>query len=147
MLVALLVLALAAASCGQGISRDSLAADFAAANPDVTTAQAECVVDRLLTARDLAAIEAELTASEITPRFEEEQFRAMFVCGIEGDVGDQITEQLVANGVSSDDAPCVSDELIGQLTDDDVDVLLSGEITDEFYTKFFRAMEACGAVG
>ncbi len=134
-------------SCGQGISRDSLVADFASANPDVTTAQAECVVDRLLTDRDLAAIEAELTATEVAPAFEEDQFRAMFVCGIEGDVGVQITEQLVANGVSPDDAPCVSGELIDRLTDADVDVLLSGEITDEFYAKFFDAMESCGAVG
>ncbi|MDH5520235.1 MAG: hypothetical protein OEZ14_06860 [Acidimicrobiia bacterium] len=105
------------------------------------------MVDRLLTDRDLAAIESELTADEITPQFEEDQFRAMFVCGIEGDVGDQIAEQLVANGVSPDDAPCVSGELIGQLTDADVDVLLSGEITDEFYAKFFDAMENCGAIG
>ncbi|MDH3300635.1 MAG: hypothetical protein OES24_09040 [Acidimicrobiia bacterium] len=122
-------------------------ADFTAANPDVTTAQAECVVDRLLSDRELEAIEVELTAEEITPAFEEDQFRAMFLCGIEGDVGEQITEQLVANGVSPGDAPCVSDQLIGQLTDGDVDVLLSGEITDEFYAKFFDAMERCGAVG
>ncbi len=122
-------------------------ADFTAANPDATTAQAECVVDRLLSERELAVIESELTAEEIAPEFEEDQFRAMFVCGIEGDVGEQITEQLVANGVSPDDAPCVSGELIGQLTDTDIDVLLSGEITDEFYAKFFAAMESCGAVG
>ncbi len=135
------------AGCGQGISRESLVTDFAAANPDVTTTQAECVVDRLLDDRDLVAIESELTADDVSPGFEEDQFRAMFVCGIEGDVGDQITEQLVANGVAAADAPCVSDELVGQLTDEDVDVLLSGEITDAFYAKFFDAMEACGAVG
>lgn len=139
--------AIVLAACGQGVSRDSLAADFAAANPDVTPAQSECVVDRLLTDRELADIEAELTAEDVGPRFEEDQFRAMFVCGIEGDIGDQITEQLVANGVSSADAPCVSDELVGRLTDDDIDVLLSGEITDEFYARFFEAMESCGAVG
>ena len=113
----------------------------------MTTVQAECVVDRLLADRDLPEIEAELTAEEVAPDFEEDQFRAMFVCGIEGDVGEQITEQLVANGVSPDDAPCVSGELIGEMTDADVDVLLSGEITDEFYGKFFDAMESCGAVG
>ena len=143
----LVVAAFLVAGCGQGITRESLIDDFAVANPDVTTAQAECVVDRLLTDRDLPEIEAELTAEEVTPDFEEDQFRAMFVCGIEGDVGEQITEQLVANGVSPDDAPCVSGELIGQMTDADVDVLLSGEITDEFYAKFFDAMESCGAVG
>ncbi len=136
-----------AAGCGQGISRESLVNDFTAANPDVTGAQAQCVVDRLLADRDLVTIEAELTAEQIAPGFEEDQFRAMFVCGIEGDVGDQITEQLVANGVAPDDAPCVSGELIDQLTDDDIDVLLSGEITDEFYAKFFTAMESCDAIG
>ena len=144
---AVIVASLLATSCGQGISRASLVADFTAANPEVTTAQAECVVDRLLTDRDLADIEAELTAETIGATFEEDQFRAMFVCGIEGDVGDQITEQLVANGVAPDDAPCVSGELMGQMTDADVDVLLSGEITDEFYAKFFDAMDSCGAVG
>lgn len=136
-----------AAACGQSITRESLVADFTAANPDVTSAQAECVVDRLLAERELTAIEAELTADVVAGEFEEDQFRAMFVCGIEGDVGDQITEQLVANGVSPADAPCVSGELTGQLTDADIDVLLSGEITDEFYAKFFAAMENCGAVG
>ena len=141
------ILAILVAGCGQGLTRDSLVADFAASNPDVTQDQAECVVDRLLSDRDLTAIEAELTGEAVSPQFEEDQFRAMFVCGIEGDVGEQITEQLTANGVSPDDAPCVSDELVDKLTDADVDVLLSGEITDEFYAKFFDAMASCGAVG
>jgi len=134
------------ASCGQGVSRESLTASFAEANPEASASQAECVVDRLLTSYDLESMEAELVVEELDPGFEESQFRAMFACGVVGDVGDQITEQLEASGVSTNDAPCVSDQLVEQLTDEDIDVLLSGEITDQFYAKFFTAMEACDAV-
>ncbi len=140
------MMAMVLAACGQGISRQSLITDFVAANPDVTNEQGECVVDELLDDRDLATMEAELAAEEVSPAFEEDQFRAMFRCGIEGDVGRQITEQLVASGVTAADAPCVSSALVDQMTDDDIDVLLSGEITEEFYAKFFDAMDGCGAI-
>jgi hypothetical protein len=133
-------------SCGQGVSRASLVSSFVEANPDASTEQAECVVDRLIDNFDLPALETELEAEPLTAGFEEAQFRAMFVCGIEGDVATQITDQLVANGVEEADAPCVSDALVGQMTDDDIDVLLSGDITDAFYAKFFAAMQSCGAV-
>mgnify|MGYP001954737009 CR=1 FL=1 len=62
------------------------------------------------------------------------------------DVRDQIDEQLQANGVAAKDAPCVADAMVDELTDDDFDVLLSGEITDDFFTKFVSAMEECGAI-
>jgi hypothetical protein len=70
----------------------------------------------------------------------------MFVCGVEGDVGQELTEQLEAVGVSPEDAPCVSDRVVGSLSDDDVDALLSGDITDELATKFATALEDCGAL-
>lgn len=133
-------------SCAQGVSRDNLVTAFVENNPDASTAEAQCVVDRLIGQYDLAELEVELTAAVPAPSFEEAQFRSMFVCGIEGDVGQQITEQLTANGVAAEDAPCVSERLVDEMTDGDIDVLLSGEITDDFYAKFFTAMEACGAV-
>lgn len=120
---------------------------FVENNPEVSTEQAQCVVDRLIGQYDLPQLEAELAADTPTGAFEEAQFRSMFVCGIEGDVGEQIAEQLTANGVAAEDAPCVSDRLVEQMSDGDIDVLLSGDITDEFYAKFFDAMEACGAIG
>ena len=133
-------------SCGQGVTRERLIESFVESNPDASTEQANCVVDELIVEYDLADLEAELSAETLAPEFEESQFRAMFRCGIEGDVGNQIAEQLTANGVSPDDAPCVSNRLVAELTDSDIDVLLSGEITDEFYAKFFDAMDACGAI-
>ena len=134
------------AACGQGVTRQALVSSFVENHPDVSTEQAQCVVDRLIGEYDLARLEDELTAESPAAAFEEAQFRSMFVCGIEGDVGQQIAEQLTANGVPSDDAPCVSERLVDEMTDSDIDVLLSGEITDEFYAKFFDAMDACGAI-
>jgi hypothetical protein len=133
-------------SCGQGLTRENLVTSFVENNPEASTEQARCVVDRLIDDYELARLELELSAETPAPAFEEAQFRAMFVCGIEGDVDEQIVDQLIANGVSSDDAPCVSARLVDELTDDDIDVLLSGQITDEFYAKFFDAMGACGAI-
>jgi hypothetical protein len=40
----------------------------------------------------------------------------------------------------------VADALVVDLDDDDIDVLLSGEITDAFFEKFFAAMDGCGAI-
>ena len=134
------------AACGEGVTREALITSFVENNPEVSTEQAECVVDRLIGEYDLPRLEEELAATSPAVAFEEAQFRSMFVCGIEGDVGQQIADQLTANGVSSEDAPCVSERLVGEMTVSDIDVLLSGEITDEFYAKFFDAMDTCGAI-
>ena len=55
---------------------------------------------------------------------------------------------LVAFGceVSEADAPCVADAILAELTEADLDVLLSGEITEEFLARFISAMEVCGAI-
>lgn len=137
---------LVAAGCGQGFDREAAVSSFGEANPDVTTAQAECVVDRLIDRYGLGELEQELRNDPPDERFEEAQFRDMFACGVQGDVTDQVVEQLEANGVTEEYAPCVADHLVGDLTDGDIDVLLSGEITDEFFEKFVGAMEDCGAV-
>ena len=136
----------AVASCGQDFDRQAAVDSFADANTEATDDQAACVVDELLDRYDLDELREELEAERIDAGFEETQFRAMFRCGLEGDVEAQITEQLTDAGVADADAPCVSAELVSGLTDDDIDVLLSGEITDEFSTKFLEAMDACGAL-
>lgn len=115
-------------------------------NPEVTDEQAGCVVDRLVDRYGIDELEIQLQADSPSAEFTEAQFRDMFACGVEGDVEVQITEQLEANGISPQDAPCVANEITGGLNDEDIDVLLSGEITDDFYEKFFAAMESCGAI-
>lgn len=144
-----MVLLLLLAGCGDGgdqFDRDAAVVSFSQANPEATEAQAACVVDRLVDRYGLDGLEQELEADEQSDEFVEVQFRDMFACGMEGDVRDQIIEQLEANDVAPADAPCVANELVADLTDGDIDVLLSGEITDDFFAKFISAMEACGAI-
>ncbi|MEL7207147.1 MAG: hypothetical protein AAGK32_02775 [Actinomycetota bacterium] len=145
--IAVAVIALAVPACGgEPFTEERAVASFQAANPDADLDASRCVVDHLIAQYGLEELEAQLAADPLRASFEEAQFRAMFRCGLEGDVEDQITTQLEENGVSPDDAPCVAAELVGAMTDDDIDVLLSGVITDDFSTKFLEAMETCGAL-
>lgn len=135
------------AGCGQGFDRVAAVESFRDANPEVTGDQAGCVVDGLIERYGLDGLAVELEAgTEQSPAFTEAQFREMFTCGVQGDVVDELTEQLEASGVAAEQAPCVAQGLAGELTDGDIDVLLSGNITDEFMAKFVAAMETCGAV-
>ncbi len=149
-LVALvLLIATGASACGDdpaSFDRDAAVTSFSSANPGASTAQSGCVVDRLIERYGLERLEDELRSDPPKADFAESQFRDMFACGIEGDVRDQIVEQLKANDVAEADAPCVADVLMEDLDDDDFDVLLSGEITDSFFAKFVSAMEDCGAI-
>lgn len=137
---------LGAVACAQGFDRRGAVSSFEEANPEVSTAQAECVVDRLIERFGLEGLSEQLDAESASVDFEEAQFRDMFACGVDGDVTDQIVDQLIESDVPAEQAPCVADALVGELTDSDIDVLLSGTITDEFFAKFFDAMESCGAV-
>jgi hypothetical protein len=132
--------------CGDGYSRDEALTGVTEANPELTDDQAACVVDGLIERYGLDAVEAGLAGGSADVAFAEAQYTEMFVCGVEGDVGQELTEQLEAVGVSPEDAPCVSDRVVGSLSDDDVDALLSGDITDELATKFATALEDCGAL-
>ncbi len=135
------------AGCGQGaFDRAAAIESFSAANPEATEAQSGCVIDGLIGRFGLDGLEEQLSSDPPEPDFEEAQFRDMFACGMEGDVQEQIIEQLEASGVAPADAPCVAEELVTDLTDDDIDVLLSGDISDEFLAKFVTAMESCGAI-
>ena len=144
--LAALVLLLAPGGCGSGFNRASAIESFRTANEEATPGQAECVVDALIDTYGVDQLESELGADPIDAGFEEAQFREMFRCGVAGDWRQQITDQLIENGVAPDDAPCVSDELFATMTDDDVDVLLSGEITDSFTDLFYTALESCDAL-
>jgi hypothetical protein len=132
--------------CGNGLSRQGAITSFQEANPDASPEQASCVVDELIDRYSLDQLEVELAADFPDAGFEESQFRAMFRCGVVGDVEHQVTEQLAASGVDDEHAPCVADALVGALTDEDIDVLLSGQITEAFSTKFYQAMDDCDAL-
>lgn len=140
-------LAASVGSCGQQtLDRDTAIESFRAANLDATEAQAACVIDRLIDRYGLDELQIQLATSPQASAFAERQVRDAFVCGANGDVRAQITEQLDGTGVDDHDAPCVADELVDGLTDADVNVLLTGEITPEFNDKFYAALEACGAL-
>ena len=132
--------------CGDGVTREASITRFQTDNPDVSPEQSTCVVDRLVERYGTSDLGVELERKPLDAGFQEAQFRAMFVCGVEGDVVDEITEQLTASGVAADDAPCVADELFQSMEDDDIDVLLSGEITPEYSEKFYTALESCDAL-
>ena len=134
------------AGCGQGFSRDAAIDSFRETNEDVTGEQAACVVDGLIDRYGLDELESQLAASPLEASFEEDQFREMFVCGVAGDWRADITDQLIENGVAPDDAPCVSDELFATMSDDDIGVLLTGEITESFASTFAAALETCEAL-
>lgn len=116
-----------------------------AVNEDATEDEAACVVDGLIDRYGLDQLEQELGKEPLDPDFEEAQFREMFVCNVANDWQGQIEAQLVENGVPAEEAPCVSEELLATMSDDDIDVLLSGEITDSFTETFLAAVATCDA--
>ena len=134
-------------ACGEGaVTRQQAVESFQVANPDATAEQSGCVVDALIDQYGLEELADQLEADPVDPAFEESQFSQMFLCGMEGDVRDQISTQLEDAGVAADDAPCVADALVTSMDEDDVGVLLSGEITDSFAEKFYDALESCDAL-
>ena len=145
-IIGALGLLLVAVGCSQGLTREDAIESFRRANSEATEEQAACVVDGLIDRYGLADLEAELSAEPLGPDFEEDQFREMFVCGVDGDWRAEVTTQLIENGVAADDAPCVTDDLFATMSDDDIGVLLTGEITDSFSEKFYAALETCDAL-
>lgn len=133
-------------ACAAEPTRDDYVAQYIASNPDATTIQAQCVVDELTEAYTLDGLGRELEASPAATAFERSQFRAAFGCGLTADVEAALEEQLVASGIDQKEATCASEALTSQLDDDDLDILLDGGITDEFYAKYFTSLDGCGAV-
>lgn len=144
--VALTLLVLGA-GCGQGFDRAAATDSFQQANPEATSTQAGCVVDRQIDRFGLDGLADQLEAEPPSDEFVDMQFRDMFACGMDGDVEQQLVELLRDSGVDTSTAPCVATQIVEELDDQDIDVLVSGDITDAFMTKFVAAMTDCGAAG
>jgi len=145
-MMALALFAVGAVGCGEGFDREAAVDSFMRANPEATNAQAGCVIDRQIDRYGLDGLATELEAEQASDDFIDIQFRDMFACGIDGDVEEQLVEQLLASGVEPGAVDCVAERIVDELGDDDIDVLVSGEITEDFMTTFIAAMEGCGAV-
>ncbi len=135
------------AGCGQGFDRETAVESFQQANPEATGTQSACVVDRQIERFGIDGLADELETDPPTDEFIDIQFRDMFACGMDGDVEEQLVELLQDSGVDDEAAPCVAGRIVEQLGDEDIDVLVSGEITDAFMSKFIAAMNDCGAGG
>lgn len=104
------------------------------------------MVDRLVDTYTLEGLEAELSAQRLDADFEEAQFRAEFGCDMRSGVESSLVTQLEASGIARDQAECAADELVDSLVEDDLDVLLTGELNDAFYAKYFDSLERCDAL-
>ncbi len=133
-------------ACAAEFTRDAAIDSFVASNEDASRQQAGCVVDRLVDEYGLEGLEAELAAERRAADFEEMQFRAEFGCGMRSSVEESLVTQLEASGIEGDKAACAADELVDSLVEDDLDVLLSGELNDDFYAKYFDSLERCDAL-
>lgn len=136
--------------CGRGFGRDDAVDAFQEAHPETSSTEAGCVVDRLIDRYGIDGLADELETGDPSPGFSEAQFTDMFACGIDGDVTAELTRQLTGQltdaGIDGDDATCVAGSLAAELDDGDIEVLVSGDITDEYLAKFTAAMEDCGAL-
>jgi hypothetical protein len=138
---------MAMSSCGVVVNtKAELVSAFIDANPEVSKSEATCVIGVLTTDLGTAQLIANLWAEPVPRDFELAQFRAMFGCGIDDNVRAALEIQLVEQGTPTDKAPCVADAIVDKMTSDELDVLITGENTDEFYAKYFSAMESCGAL-
>ncbi len=140
-------LLLAAPGCGGDgqFSRDDAVARVHRDNPDITADQAGCVADRLVERFGLDELGDMAAADPPDADLQEAEFTDAFRCGVVGDVRQQIVDQLTAAALPADQAGCVADALVPGLTDADIDVIVSGAITESFTQKFDTAMRDCGA--
>ena len=131
---------------GCAVTEEDLLESFKSTNVDATDEQAGCVVDQLINIYGVEGLEAELLAEPADREFDEQQFRTMIHCGMTDRLTNPLTAQLQRLEVPTESQPCVVAALTTDITDDDLDVLLSGEITDEYYAKFFDALLSCDAL-
>lgn len=137
----------AMAKCNVVVNTNSdLVEAFMDANSEVSAAEANCVVDKLTQSMGTSEVIATLWLDDVPREFELAQFRAMFSCGIDRGVRAALTEQLIERGTDAEKAPCVADAIVDEMDVEELDVLITGTNTDEFYTKYFNAMQSCGAV-
>ncbi|MEM7340346.1 MAG: hypothetical protein AAF467_16935 [Actinomycetota bacterium] len=138
--------ALGLAACAEGFTQEAAVESFATANPDATSAEAECVVDALVAQYGLEELEQELANEPPFPSFTNAQFRASFDCGMTEPVIEQLVPQVVASGVADEHAECVATELVATITDDELDALTGGPAAETFGGRYLEAAESCGAL-
>lgn len=135
--------------CSTQITRSEADELFLATFPQASEVQAGCVVDKLISLDGIEGLERELEAEEPTAAFKQEQFRAMFGCGMTSELDEEMGRQvlLVEDGrLSAATSSCVGTALVANIDEDGLEVLLSGEITDEFSETYYLALQACDAL-
>ncbi len=132
--------------CTQELTEDDLVEAYQTSRPNFSADVAECVVGRLVETFGVDGVEGELDAITQTDAFEVALYRAEFDCGETGDVERRLVELLLDRDLESEAAECVAGDLVGDLDDSDFDVLLSGEITDQFFDKYYTALYDCDAL-
>ena len=133
------------AGCGNEFTRDDVAASFATSAPDVPADAADCVVDDLIETFGIDGLAAELEAEQTSIVYAEADTRARLRCGLVGDVRAELVTELEGSGITSEASACVADALLSDLSDDDIEVLLSGASSEAFTQKYLDAAEDCGA--
>ncbi len=131
---------------GCAVTEDDILESFRSTNADASDEQATCVVDQLINSYGVDGLEAELKADPVSREFDEQQFRTMIHCGMTSRLTEPMTAQVKRLDVPEETQACVVEALTSDITDADLDVLLSGEITDEYYAKFFDALTTCDAL-
>ncbi len=134
------------AACASGLTREEADEAFLQSNPGASEVQAGCVVDELVELYGLDGLEVELEREAALSSFQTDQLRAMFGCGLTAEVEAELVRQLAATGIEAEAAKCAGQELTANLDAEGLEVLLSGEITDTFYEKYFLALQACGGL-
>ncbi len=135
-----------AGGCGSGFDAEAAADQFQGAYPNAADAQAACVVDDLIERYGSDGLRTELDRPVKTEAFEEAQLRAMVLCGMLGDLTAELEAQLIDGGIPAEAAPCMAEELIGDIDEANLDVLLTGEITEQFYLDYLAAADACSVL-
>lgn len=143
-MAAALIVLCSAVACG-GLDRGDLADAYAAEHPDLDPVTAGCIVDDLIAVYGVDGLEAEL-ADGADPDYQLAHFRARFGCGVHADVVAALRPQLEARGLDPAAAGCVAQSLSDAMEIEDLDVVLTGPMTDDFYAKYFDALEDCDAL-
>lgn len=132
--------------CSRELSEEDLAEAYQASNDNASATMSECIVGTLVDQFGVDGVEAELEAVTATQDFQRTQYQAEFRCGDTADVETQIEALLTARDGDPDAASCIASALVPKLDDSDLEVLLSGEMTDQFFDKYFVAVSDCDAL-
>lgn len=123
----------------------SLVASFAEVN-GVSEETAGCAVGHLQQQYGFWELTDRLIEEDDSIQFQRRQFEVMFTCGDRTAIADQLRPQLIDQGVDPADAGCVASEIADRMVIEDLAVLYSGVMTEQFGQLFFGALDACGAL-